>query len=235
MQRNKLIYALADTSLVVSSDVNKGGTWAGAVEQLDKLRFVPVFVRSTGESSAGLDALKNKGALPWPNPRDADSFEEVFNVPTPSAATSSQAGFSLFDGPYAVDTSPMAPDVRDMVPVFKVENEPSVPAVVDSDTRPSVVMSEGLPPAISNAETPPGETTEKPQPEMAPAELLFSAVRASIQKLLASPMKDTEVATALDVSIAQAKAWLQRLVEEDVLEKQKKPAGYIVKQKRLFE
>jgi DNA processing protein len=30
MQRNKLIYALADASLVVSSDLNKGGTWAGA-------------------------------------------------------------------------------------------------------------------------------------------------------------------------------------------------------------
>ncbi|MBN0182436.1 DNA-processing protein DprA, partial [Pseudomonas aeruginosa] len=64
MQRNKLIYALADASLVVSSDLNKGGTWAGAIEQLDKLKFVPVFVRSTGESSAGLDALRKKGALP---------------------------------------------------------------------------------------------------------------------------------------------------------------------------
>jgi DNA processing protein len=48
MQRNKLIYALADASLVVSSDLNKGGTWTGAVEQLDKLKFVPVYVRSTG-------------------------------------------------------------------------------------------------------------------------------------------------------------------------------------------
>jgi len=67
MQRNKLIYALADTSLVVSSDLNKGGTWAGAVEQLDKLKFVPVFVRTTGVSSAGLDALRRKGALPWPD------------------------------------------------------------------------------------------------------------------------------------------------------------------------
>jgi predicted Rossmann fold nucleotide-binding protein DprA/Smf involved in DNA uptake len=48
MQRNKLIYALADASLVVSSDVEKGGTWAGAIEQLDKLRFVPIYVRLTG-------------------------------------------------------------------------------------------------------------------------------------------------------------------------------------------
>lgn len=233
MQRNKLIYALADASLVVSSDVNKGGTWAGAVEQLAKLKFVPVFVRSTGGSSAGLDALKSKGALPWPNPRDADSFEEVFNMPKPSVATSPQVGFSLFDGMPAVDTRPMAPDVRDTVPASKVENEPSIP--VDVDMRPSAVVSEEPPPAVSNAEMPADEITEKPQPELAPAELLFSAVRASIQQLLTSPMKDTEVAAALDVSNAQAKVWLQRLVDEDVLDKQKKPAGYIVKQKRLFE
>jgi predicted ArsR family transcriptional regulator len=46
-------------------------------------------------------------------------------------------------------------------------------------------------------------------------------------------MKDAEVAAALDVSNAQAKAWLQRLLAEGVLEKQKKPAGYVLKQRRL--
>lgn len=235
MQRNKLIYALADASLVVSSDVNKGGTWAGAVEQLDKLKFVPVFVRSTGESSAGLDALRNKGALPWPNPRDVDAFEEVFNVPTPLATTSPQVGFSLFDGTPGGGTTPMAPDVSDTVPTAKVENEPSVSADVDSDRRTPAAMSEEPPLAVPNTETPVGKTTEKPQPDLTPAELLFSAVRASIQQLLTAPMKDAEVAASLDISNAQAKAWLQRLVDEGVLEKQKKPAGYIVKQKRLFE
>src|SRR5690606_29512685 len=61
MQRNKLVYALADASLVVSSDLNKGGTWSGAVEQLGRFKFVPVYIRSTGESSAGLDGLRKKG------------------------------------------------------------------------------------------------------------------------------------------------------------------------------
>jgi DNA processing protein len=79
MQRNKLIYALADVSLVVSSDLNKGGTWAGATEQLDKLHFIPLYVRSTGEPSPGLDALGKKGAHPWPNPQDVDSLEAVFD------------------------------------------------------------------------------------------------------------------------------------------------------------
>ena len=68
-----------------------------------------------------------------------------------------------------------------------------------------------------------------------PADTLFAAVREVIQLLLKVPMKDAEVAAALDVSNAQAKAWLQRLVDEGVIEKQKKPAGYIVKQSSLFE
>ena len=96
MQRNKLIYALADASLVVGSDVDKGGTWAGAVEQLDKLRLVPIYVRSIGAPSRGLDALLKKGALAWPNPDDVESFEAVFTAPAPTAPDSGQAGLPLF-------------------------------------------------------------------------------------------------------------------------------------------
>lgn len=235
MQRNKLIYALADASLVVSSDVNKGGTWAGAVEQLDKLKFVPVFVRSTGETSAGLDALRNKGALPWPNPRDVDAFEEVFNVSTPLATTSPQVGLSLFDGTSVSSTTSTAHDARDSEAGLQVGHKPSIPSVADSDTQPLVVDSEEPMLAASSEVMPAGDITDKPPSEMTPAEVLFSAVRASIQQLLSTPMKDAEVATALDVSNAQAKVWLQRLVDEGVLEKQRKPAGYIVKQTRLFD
>ncbi|MFZ5593286.1 MAG: DNA-processing protein DprA [Pseudomonadota bacterium] len=237
MQRNKLIYALADTSLVVSSDLNKGGTWAGAVEQLDKLKFVPVFIRSTGESSAGLDGLRKKGALPWPNPQDVDSFEAVFNVAMPTPAASPQVGFSLFsnDGPPGADATSTAPGPFDAAPVPQAESEPSAPVDVVSDAQPPAAVSEQPPPVTPEAVAPTDEAKASPQSESTPAEVLFAAVRAAIQQLLSAPMKDAEVAAALDVSNAQAKAWLQRLVDEGVLEKQKKPAGYIVKQKRLFE
>ena len=83
MQRNKVIYALSDAALVVNADMNKGGTWAGATEQLERLRLVPIYVRSTGEPSRGLDALKNKGAMPWPNPADAIDLDTVFQPDTP--------------------------------------------------------------------------------------------------------------------------------------------------------
>lgn len=227
MQRNKLIYALADTSLVVNSDLNKGGTWAGAIEQLDKLKFVPVFVRSTGESSAGLDALRKKGALPWPNPQDVDTFAEVFNVQMPTVTDSPQVGLSLLDGsPAAVTTAPITPDAA---PLPTTESESAV-----SNAQPSAEASEELPVATSEALAPAGETKESPQPESTPADVLFAAVRVAIQQLLSAPMKDAEVATALDVSNTQAKVWLQRLVDEGLIEKQKKPVGYILKQKRLF-
>ena len=95
MQRNKLIYALADAALVVSSDVNKGGTWAGAVEQLGRFSRIPVYARSTGEPSRGLDALREKGAIPWPNPQSPDEFEPLFTA-TMVTPPATQGRLSLF-------------------------------------------------------------------------------------------------------------------------------------------
>ena len=83
MQRNKVIYALADAALVVNAERNKGGTWAGAKEQLETLRLVPIFVRSTGEASSGLEALKNMGAQPWPNPEEPEELGTILNPAVP--------------------------------------------------------------------------------------------------------------------------------------------------------
>jgi predicted Rossmann fold nucleotide-binding protein DprA/Smf involved in DNA uptake len=92
MQRNKLVYALADASVVVNAEVNKGGTWAGAIEQLDKYRFVSVYVRSTGEPSAGLKALQSRGAKPWPNPESDEALAAVLRI-APDDASSSISPF----------------------------------------------------------------------------------------------------------------------------------------------
>ena len=76
MQRNKLIYALSDAALVVNSDYGKGGTWAGATEQLDELKFVPVYIRSNGGMGKGLEELRRRGALPWPNPTTPEALHQ---------------------------------------------------------------------------------------------------------------------------------------------------------------
>jgi DNA processing protein len=74
MQRNKAIYALADVGLVVTSDFQKGGTWAGAIEQLEKLHYVPVFVRNGAECGKGNAALIQKGGKPWPEPNNGEEL-----------------------------------------------------------------------------------------------------------------------------------------------------------------
>jgi predicted Rossmann fold nucleotide-binding protein DprA/Smf involved in DNA uptake len=56
MERNKYIYSLSDFSVVVSSDYKKGGTWAGAIENL-KRNYAPLFVRSSSDNTKGNAAL----------------------------------------------------------------------------------------------------------------------------------------------------------------------------------
>ncbi len=65
MARNKLIYALADFALVIASDAEKGGTWAGAEEAI-KAGWVPVFVVDGPDSPDGNRLLIKRGAIPFP-------------------------------------------------------------------------------------------------------------------------------------------------------------------------
>ena len=95
MQRNKLIYALADAALVVNSDYGKGGTWAGAVEQLERLHLVPIYVRSSGQIGSGLEALQQKGALPWPNPNTPERFNDIFDHSSARPETAAAEQLSL--------------------------------------------------------------------------------------------------------------------------------------------
>lgn len=79
MERNHSVYGLADAALVVEALVDRGGTWAGATAQLGTRSGLPVYVRSTLGRSNGLAALEARGALPWPNPQDAEELGAVLN------------------------------------------------------------------------------------------------------------------------------------------------------------
>ena len=215
MQRNKLIYALADASLVVSSDLGKGGTWTGAVEQLEKLKYVPVYVRSTGQKSPGLDGLRAKGAIDWPNPQSMESLQEILDN---AVVMPTQKDRSLFDDEKLVSD-----------PVPKSEISRSTPPNPRPTTEPEFCVE------TSVTERATIKTEDVKQVGMAPAEALFQSARHAIQRLLAEPMKDSEIAEALDITNAQAKAWLKRLVHEGVIEKKTRPVSYVIKAKRLFD
>ncbi len=75
MGRNKVIYGLADSAVVVSSDFQTGGTWAGAVEAL-KAGWCPVFVRDSTNVPKGNRELLKLGAAPLPE-SELDAIEDL--------------------------------------------------------------------------------------------------------------------------------------------------------------
>jgi predicted Rossmann fold nucleotide-binding protein DprA/Smf involved in DNA uptake len=76
MGRNKVIYGLAEFAVVVSSDFQTGGTWAGAVEVL-KAGWCPVFVRSAADAAKGNSELLKLGAASLPE----SELEAIENLP----------------------------------------------------------------------------------------------------------------------------------------------------------
>jgi len=216
MQRNKVIYGLAEIALVMSSDFEKGGTWAGAIEQLDRLSLVPVFVRAE-EPTDGLDALLRKGGIPWPSPQDVEGFEKVFKI--------EKTGFSE-------EPNGRTPEIP--LPLNPVSKDTkTVPVEIDSNGSANTdliqkLFNERLPTSMSNEEIVPLPV------ETALADTLFAAVRQVFEELLKESLKETDIASRLQISTSQVKLWLKRLLNEGIIMKNKRPVGYIARQSRLF-
>ena len=209
MQRNKLIYALADAALVVNADLKKGGTWAGAVEQLDKLRLVPVFVRASGDVSPALEALRQKGALPWPDPHDGPALERVMQQRSVDERKPSEVSRALEQCTIEFSASSPRPVAESMSGDLKTTETGLEPVV-----RATVIQSGG-----SGGATPPG---------LPAADMLFSAVREATKAVLTRPLTAAEIAEELDVSQSQVHAWLRRLVDEGRVRKLSKPTRYVL-------
>jgi predicted Rossmann fold nucleotide-binding protein DprA/Smf involved in DNA uptake len=114
MQRNKVIYALADAGLVVTSDFEKGGTWTGAIEQLERLHFVPLFVRNGANAGRGNAALIHHGGRPWPNPENAAELGQMLATAMESVAAEPKQealSFALREQPisYTSQLKPVEP------------------------------------------------------------------------------------------------------------------------------
>jgi DNA processing protein len=188
MQRNKLIYALADAALVVNSDLEHGGTWAGAIEQLQRFRLVPVFVRNGTNASDGNLALLRHGAHPWPDPSTPDGLGSVL-----AAAN-------------ALPTE----RTRQVTLPFRSGNN-------DNDARQA---------DTSKPENPPSGSQVAKDSTISAAELIFKVVRDVLQTELSRPRTESELAGILEVSKAQVKVWLKKLVDLNEVEKLSRPARY---------
>lgn len=85
MARNKAIYGLANVAVIVRADANKGGTWAGAIEELRRVNAIPLLVRATEPIAEGNRALIGKGARAFPDDERFD-VRSLWNERAPTPA-----------------------------------------------------------------------------------------------------------------------------------------------------
>lgn len=98
MGRNKLIYAMSDYGLVVSAEYKKGGTWAGAEEELKRENAIPVFVKTGNDVPRGNSKLLDLGAISWPATIERNNFrQQLHDLAANFHKNQPKKNFDLFD------------------------------------------------------------------------------------------------------------------------------------------
>jgi predicted Rossmann fold nucleotide-binding protein DprA/Smf involved in DNA uptake len=194
MERNKLIYALADAAVVVASSDEQGGTWAGAVEALRQGQ-IPIYVKTTGVISTGNRKLIEAGGQEFPS--DAwHNISQLFN--------NSPRSSLLFDKRNQPKT-----DQNDKA---VIELPSDAPTSIQSDFSSTESDQSGVQNDGSDA---------------------YSHVVEIILDITTEPVDEDSIAKKLDVLPSQAKAWLKRAVQEEKIQKLKKPVRYVRTSKTL--
>ena len=198
MGRNKLIYAMADYGLVVSAEYRKGGTWAGAEEELSRETSLPVFVRVGKNTPIGNSKLLNLGAIPWPESIDRDDFrQQLFDLATRTRGNGNKKNPSLFD----FQATPETPAVS------------SVPYIEEHQ-----MVNETIHEAAYAAD-------HERKTKECPASI-YQAVLPVILNKLDSPVTAEDLAATLDVNKTQINAWLKKAVDENNVVKLSRPVRY---------
>ena len=164
MRRNAYIYCLSDAALVIDSDLNKGGTWNGAVENVNA-RWVPLWVKKSDRPNCGNSELVRRGGQ-W-----------------------------LPDG---------MPDFRDMLGLETTS-----------------IHSQG--------ETASGQQVEEHEYRSLTPDILdfYSLFLEHLDRLTKTkPLNEIEISEAVGIRKAQVRDWLARGMQEQRIEKVKKPTGY---------
>ncbi|NBT74353.1 MAG: hypothetical protein EBT14_09285, partial [Betaproteobacteria bacterium] len=218
--RNKLIYALADAALVMSSAKGSGGTWEGAVEQLTKLQCCPLYVVDDPRGGEGLAALHDQGAVLWPYPSTAERLREVIaSQPSPTNASH--------------ETCEPAPAMSALEVVQESLLEPRPSGAEQSsakEPRAETTEVEMNPVAASDGGEPPAPEVEL-EPlsvglSMTPAEQLLSLANKLLLEALTEERTEDELEALLGCTKPQIKAWCKNLLSEGLIRKLNKPVRY---------
>ncbi|MEA3545917.1 MAG: DNA-processing protein DprA [Thermodesulfobacteriota bacterium] len=199
MGRNKLIYAMADYALVVSVDDNKGGTWAGAEEELKRDKSIAVFVRTGKNVPTGNIKLQEYGALAWPATITREALPRQLTElarQRPGAVKAEPETLNLFD----FQVSPVS------VSTIKIPAEKLEPEAMKQDRSPVESL-------ISSSET--------------TICTVYAVVLPVLLAHLNEPVSVEKLSAAIDVTVGQLNVWLKKAVADGVVEKLNGPVRFV--------
>ena len=210
MARNKYIYCLADSSLVIHSG-KKGGTLNGAEENLKKA-WVPLWVKQTTDKDAANADLVAKGGH-W---LEADT--QAFNVAdlmSDEGGRASQVKEPMSD----LFSMPAQPEL-----FAETESEPEIKIVEPEVER---VVNESQ----ANIETISEQTAESEAALSGPVDF-YQLFTSELQRLAEKPVTVDALVESTQLHKSQLTEWLKRAVDDGVVKKLNRPVRYQVKNKK---
>jgi hypothetical protein len=187
---------LADFALVVSAEKDKGGTWAGAKEELKREESRSVFVRTGDHVPEGNWALIELGARPFPEPPWGDNIRSLLlHDKTPARINRAPSQVSLFSEQAAEAAAGGSLKERQ--------------APFDESARAES--------ALNQKETP----GEELQPKT-----IYDAVLPVLLGAMLDWKTPAELTKILGIRKGQFDDWIRRAVKEGMVEKKTRPVRY---------
>ncbi len=216
MARNKYIYCLADSSLVIHSG-KKGGTLSGAQENLKK-SWVPLWIKQTTDKDAANADLVAKGGN-WLR-ADIQAFtitDLINNKKEPVNQVSEPIGdlFSKYAQPELFTET-------EFKPTLTSEFEEGVNEAKANGT---VIELQ------AEIEANPKETTESNNIQLEPIDF-YQLFSSELQRLAENPITVDELIESTKLHKSQLTEWLKRAVDDEIVKKLNRPVRYQVKNRK---
>lgn len=203
MGRNKYIYCLADSSLVIHSG-KKGGTLNGAEENLKKA-WVPLWVKPTEDKDAANADLVAKGGRWCEDDVQRLSISDLFGSNDSIAA---QEQVDLFAEPAQPELFPVS---ESRLEAKFGETESAVSATVGSSDN-KILSEQGFEAA---------ESLEKTID-------FYQLFTVELQRLATTPVTADELMENTGLHKSQLNDWLKRAVDDGLVKKLTRPVRYQV-------
>ncbi len=214
MARNRYIYCLAHSSLVVHSG-KKGGTLSGAEENLQKA-WVPLWVKPTEDKDAANADLVAKGGCWLDIAIDSLDIADLIHHDDNHRCNKNGQIDDLF-------TPAQTELFAEVQPILDVElrfDETSHQASAESDqlaTIKAITEDQSL-----------EETGDRDENGFKPTDF-YQLFISELQRLISTPVTVDQLVVMLNLHKSQINDWLKRAVEEDRVKKLNRPVRYQVK------